>query len=101
LRVENIGLARWPAFGEAGTDKGAVHLASHLLRETEEEVDWDYGRARLPRDLEPGETADLELQVRLPATPGRYIIEFDMVAEHVTWFEDHGSGTLRHQIMVE
>jgi tRNA (mo5U34)-methyltransferase len=101
LHVENIGLARWPATGEKGTDKGAVHLGSHLLRDTEDEVDWDYGRARLPRDLEPGESADLELKVQLPETPGRYIVEFDMVAEHVTWFEDHGSGTLRHEIVVE
>jgi tRNA (mo5U34)-methyltransferase len=101
LQVENIGLARWPASGEERTGKGAVHLGSHLLRETEEEVDWDYGRARLPRDLEPGEIAELELKLRLPETPGRYIIEFDMVAEHVTWFEDHGSGTLRHEIVVE
>jgi tRNA (mo5U34)-methyltransferase len=101
LQVENIGLARWPASGDVGTDKGAVHLGSHLLRETEEEVDWDYGRARLPRDVEPGDTVDLELNVRLPETPGRYIVEFDMVAEHITWFEDHGSGTLRHGIVVE
>jgi tRNA (mo5U34)-methyltransferase len=101
LQVENIGLARWPASGEAVTDKGAIHLGSHLLRDTEEEVAWDYGRARLPRDLEPGETADLEVHVRLPDAPGRYIIEFDMVAEHVTWFEDHGSGTLRHEIVLE
>jgi tRNA (mo5U34)-methyltransferase len=101
FQVENIGLTRWPAFGDEGSDKGAVQLGSHLLMESEEEVDWDYGRARLPRDLEPGETADLELRVRLPATAGRYIVEFDMVAEHVTWFEDHGSGTLRHEIVVE
>jgi tRNA (mo5U34)-methyltransferase len=101
VQVGNIGLARWPASGEGGTDKGAVHLGSHLLRETEEEVEWDYGRARLPRDVEPGDTVDLELHVRLPEKSGRYIVEFDMVAEHVTWFEDHGSGTLRHEIVVE
>jgi hypothetical protein len=101
LRVENVGLARWPAAGEAATDKGAVYLGSHLLRDTEEEVDWDYGRARLPRDLEPGETADIEIKVRAPQTPGRYTVEFDMVVEHVAWFEDHGSGTLRHELVVE
>lgn len=101
LQVENVGLARWPVLGEQGTSKGAVHLGSHLLRQNEEEVEWDYGRARLPRDLEPGETADLALKLKLPETPGRYIVEFDMVAEHVTWFEDHGSGTLRHEIVVE
>jgi hypothetical protein len=101
LQAENVGLARWPASGDEGTDKGAVHLGSHLLTESEEEIDWDYGRARLPHDLEPGEAVDLELKVRLPGIPGKYIVEFDMVAEHVTWFEDHGSGTLRHEIVVD
>ncbi|MCA1607381.1 MAG: SAM-dependent methyltransferase, partial [Acidobacteria bacterium] len=61
----------------------------------------DYGRAHLPRDLEPGETATLEFKVRAPETLGRYIVEFDMVAEHIAWFEDHGSGTLRHELVVE
>ncbi|HEV7798756.1 MAG TPA: DUF1698 domain-containing protein [Pyrinomonadaceae bacterium] len=97
LRVENVGLARWPM----GVRKGSVSLGSHLLKTDEEEVDWDYGRARLPRDLEPGETAEIEFKVQAPTTPGKYIVEFDMVAEHVTWFEDHGSGTLRHELVVE
>lgn len=101
LRVENVGLARWPAAGENESETGAVSLGSHLLRSDEEEIDWDYGRARLPRDLEPGETASIEFKVHAPQTPGRYIVEFDMVAEHITWFEDHGSGTLRHQLVVE
>lgn len=101
LRVENVGLARWPNTGEAGTEKGAVFLGAHLLRTNEEEVAWDYGRARLPHDLEPGETAKVEIKLQAPVIAGRYIVEFDMVAEHVTWFEDHGSGTLRHQITVE
>jgi tRNA (mo5U34)-methyltransferase len=104
LRVENVGLARWPrwtAQGEADGGAGAVSLGSHLLRADEEEVDWDYGRARLPRDLEPGESVNLEFKVSAPETPGEYIVEFDMVAEHITWFEDHGSGTLRHKLVVE
>lgn len=101
LRVENVGLNRWAAAGDAATGAGAIYLGSHLLRATEEEVDWDYARAHLPRDLEPGETAEIELKVRLPKAPGRYILEFDIVAEHITWFEDHGSGTLRHALAVE
>ena len=101
VSVENVGLTRWPAAGDEATDRGAVHLGSHLLRDTEEEVQWDYGRAHLPRTLEPGGTVTLELTVRAPAAPGRYIVEFDMVAEHITWFEDHGAGTLRHELLVE
>ncbi|MCA1593934.1 MAG: hypothetical protein LC754_15045 [Acidobacteria bacterium] len=101
LRVENTGLATWHARGEAGTDKGAVLLGAHLLKSDEEEISWDYGRGRLPRDVPPGETASLDIRLRAPETPGSYIVEFDMVAEHITWFEDHGSGTLRHEIAVE
>lgn len=101
IRVENRGLACWPSAGEAADGKGAVTLGSHLLRKDEEEVDWDYGRAPLPRDLKPDETADIEFKVRAPEKPGRYIVEFDMVAEHVTWFEDHGSGTLRLELEVD
>jgi tRNA (mo5U34)-methyltransferase len=100
LRAENIGLARWPARGEPSDDRGAVHLGSHLLRSDEEEVEWDYARAHLPRDLEPGEAAPLSFKVRAPEAPGRYLVEFDMLAEHVAWFEDFGSGTLRHELLV-
>jgi len=101
LRVQNAGLARWSATGEAATGKGAVYLGSHLLLDTEDEVEWDYGRARLPKDLEPGDSAEIEFKVRAPQASGKYIVEFDMVAEHIAWFEDHGSGTLRHELIVE
>jgi tRNA (mo5U34)-methyltransferase len=101
LRVENIGMALWSANGDDVTGKGAVSLGSHLLKDTEDEVDWDYGRARLPEDLEPGSATQLEIKLRAPQKPGNYIVEFDMVAEHVAWFEDHGSGTLRHELIVK
>jgi tRNA (mo5U34)-methyltransferase len=100
LRVENTGLARWPSRGDGPDGRGAVHLGSHLLRADEEEVAWDYARADLPGDLEPGEAARVEINARAPAEPGRYVVEFDMVAEHVAWFEDFGSGTLRHELLV-
>lgn len=99
--VENIGLAHWPAASEKPGGAGMVSLGSHLLRADEEEVDWDYGRAALPRDLQPGESVSLEFKVQAPQTSGRYIVEFDMVVEHVTWFEDYGAGTLRHELIVE
>jgi tRNA (mo5U34)-methyltransferase len=101
LDVENRGLARWPARGEGPAGQGAVHLGAHLLREDEEELAWDFGRADLPRDLAPGDSARVEINLRAPAEPGRYVVEFDLVAEHVAWFEDFGSGTLRHALAVE
>ncbi|HVF56288.1 MAG TPA: DUF1698 domain-containing protein [Pyrinomonadaceae bacterium] len=101
IRVENAGLVRWPARGETETDRGAVHLGSHLLLADEEELAWDFGRARLPRDLGPGESASLDIRLRAPDAPGSFVVEFDMVVEHVAWFEDFGSGTLRHALIVE
>ena len=99
LRATNSGHASWPTIGAPET-KGIVRLGSHLLRANEEDVNWDGGRAILPRDLAPGETAEIEFVFRAPQQPGAYIIEFDMVAEHVTWFEDFGAGVLRHRFSV-
>lgn len=101
LRLENAGLTPWTARGEDETGKGAVQLGAHLLRSDEEELSWDYGRADLPRDLEPGEVESVSIALRAPVEPGRYIVEFDMVAEHIAWFEDFGSGTLRCELVVE
>ena len=99
VRATNSGRASWPATGEPG-EKGVVHLGAHLLRGDEEEVNWDYGRAALPRSLAPGESAEIEFISRAPDEPGAFIIEFDLVAEHVTWFEDFGPGVLRHSFTV-
>jgi len=100
VRATNVGLKSWPARGEGAEGRGAVHLGAHLLRADEGELDWDYGRAALPRDLAPGDSAVLTFAVTAPGEPGLYVVEFDLVAEHVAWFEDFGSGTLRHRLAV-
>jgi tRNA (mo5U34)-methyltransferase len=101
LRVENSGQKFWPARNDEPGSCGVVRLGSHLLRHNEEEVEWDYARAELPIDLEPGKTLQIKLTARAPTETGRYVVEFDMVAEHIAWFEDFGSGTLRHELSVE
>jgi hypothetical protein len=99
VRATNSGRARWPAVGAPET-RGIVRLGAHLLGADDEELNWDSGRAILPRHLAPGETAEIEFLLRAPDKSGDYIIEFDMVAEHVTWFEDFGAGVLRHKFSV-
>ena len=56
---------------------------------------------RLPENRRGQESAHVEIKARAPSEPGSYIVEFDMVAEHIAWFEDFGSGTLRHELRVE
>jgi tRNA (mo5U34)-methyltransferase len=101
VRVENTGLARWLAAGEPETEKGAVRLTAHLLDENEEELFRYYAGATLKRDLLPGEADTLEIIVRAPKDAARYMIEFDMLSEHLSWFDDLGSPTLKHELEVK
>jgi len=100
FQVKNTGLARWLAGGEAGTGKGAVRLGAHLLRDDEEEAVWDYGRGELVRDVVPGEVVRIETILQATDRPGRYCVEFDMMSEHLSWFEDLGSSSIRHDLHV-
>ena len=47
------------------------------------------GRTTIPHDLYPGEEAKLPLQITVPATPGEYVLEIDMV--------QGGRGLVRRQ----
>ena len=56
--------------------------------------------ARMPYDLEPGDTAGLTLQISAPETPGQYVLELDVVQEGAAWFGARGSKTLRAGVSV-
>jgi hypothetical protein len=101
VRAENTGLARWLREGEPETGRGAVHLAAHLLSADEEPLSWYHAGAYLPSDIAPGESALIEITLRAPDVAGEYLLEFDMVSEHLAWFEDLGSKVLRRSLPVE
>src|SRR4051812_14602538 len=71
VRATNAGRVSWPSSGEPET-KGVVRLGAHLLRADEQEVQWDGGRAALPRDLAPGENAEIDFEFQPPDKPGAY-----------------------------
>jgi tRNA (mo5U34)-methyltransferase len=100
VKVENSGAACWRSEGPEDCT-GVVRLGAHLLATNEEAVIWDYCRARLTRDLEPDESESVTIELRAPNEPGDYLVEFDMVLEHVSWFEDLGTQTVRHRIKVK
>ena len=52
-------------------------------------------RAPLPRDVPPGGTVEVEATVEVPAEPGRYIVELDLVAEEIAWFGQQESPTVQ------
>jgi tRNA (mo5U34)-methyltransferase len=100
ISAQNSGYARWLRGSEAGTQKGDVHLVAHLMDEKQSIVSWYEAGAFLPHDVEPNDTVELELVLRAPESAGLYLLQFDMVSEHLAWFEDLGSEVLMHQLIV-
>jgi len=78
-----------------------VHLVAHVLDEEHRVVSWYAAGAFLANDVEPNETVDLEIALRAPEARGNYVLQFDMVSEHLAWFEDLGSEVLRQQLIVD
>jgi len=83
-RVENTGHATWPRSSPDGF--GLVRLGAHLFTPDGASSILDYGRADLPRDLAPGASAVVTIELCAPDEPGNYRVELDMVREGVAWF---------------
>jgi SAM-dependent methyltransferase len=101
-RVANRGDTRWLA--TAVERPGWTRLGVHLYRAAGEPpgelVDFDWLRASIPRDLDPGEEASFDLELPAVEEPGDYRLVFDLVAEQVVWFAQRGSGTLEVPLRV-
>ena len=97
--VRNTGGAEWPAVGDA-EGRNAVRLRDRWLKTDGSIVRDEDASARIPFDMEPGDTAGLALNVSAPNEPGEYVLELDVVQEGVAWFGARGSQTLRVNVKV-
>jgi len=100
IRAENTGHARWLRGSETGTKTGDVHLVAHLLSANEEPISLYQAGAFLPHDIAPEENTEVKIALRAPDDAGNYLLVFDMVSEHLAWFEDLGSVVLKHELIV-
>lgn len=104
VRVRNTSDVLWPSRGGTAKDEAefsirvANHWRSRWLRRMQQ---FDDGRGELPMDLAPGEETDVGITVTAPSTPGRYLLEFDLVQEHVKWFAERGSKTRKIPVRVD
>ncbi len=98
--AENTGSTTWSRQGSGDEGIGAVKVGAHLFSAHDDELSWDYARATLDRDVAPGQRATVELEFETPSAPGSYRLEFDLVAEHVTWFENLGLPTVSRLLSV-
>ena len=97
VRVTNRGSVTWRHDIPAGRH---ICLGNHWLHEDGRRAIDEDGRARLPRPVEPGEAVEIALEIQAPGAPGRYLLEVDLVQEHVCWFHDRGSLVVRVPLQV-
>ena len=82
VRVTNLGQKTWAVNED-------FHLSYHWYDRERVQLE-EGGRTRLPRDLAHGESAVLLAEVRAPLREGPYLLVWDMVHEHTTWFTGQG-----------
>ena len=93
LTVKNISPMTWPSKPD-NQGRYAVNLSYHWLNRKGEAVVFDGLRTPLPRDLKPGESADLKAAIQAPAISGRYLLEVTLVQERSAWFPEKGGAKL-------
>jgi hypothetical protein len=100
VTVKNTSGSVWPALTR-NDSRFRVRLGNHWFDESGKTFALDDGRSELPFDVKPGEQVLMQLAVRPPNKPGRYVLEIDMLQEKVTWFSQKGSKTLRTKVRVD
>ena len=104
LHVKNTSDVFWWLRGGETNDrkdnKFYLAAASRWLDKDGKHTDEIEGHNGIPRDLKPGDEAQMTIHITAPKDPGEYILEVDMVQEGVTWFSDKGSSTTRTKVTV-
>jgi hypothetical protein len=98
VTVENSGRIPWEHRGLR-----PVSLSYHWIEATTGAVARFEGRrSLLPRAVAPGASVELLATLQAPARPGRYILVWDMVREHIGrgWFSQMGVAPARVQVEV-
>jgi LCP family protein required for cell wall assembly len=86
VTVRNSGFLKWSTEGN-----NKVRLGTHWInRDTQDVVIWDGDRGLLTEDISHDEETVVEIIMKAPTTPGRYILQYDMVYEGITWFSEKG-----------
>jgi hypothetical protein len=92
VRVTNAGDTRWPW----GLDQDPqIRVAYHWRHADCELLTYEGLRSPFPVPIGPGETAVVPVWLDAPADPGTYLLDIDLVHEHVRWFDDPLTVELR------
>lgn len=99
--VRNIGAQTIPSLSARSDGSLRVHASYHWRSGDQKVVVWDGVLTPLDADLRVGAEQALNLSVRAPATPGKYILEIDLLQTGAFWFGGVGSQTASMVIEVK
>ena len=95
VHIRNAGAGLFPSKPSAPGLRDEVRLSYHIFNANDHAtILYDGLRAVLPADLPAGAAVDLPIEVKLPESPGAYLIVFDLVHEDIAWFETRHSPVL-------
>lgn len=99
VRIKNTSAISWPPTYHSGL----VLIGRWLNREGEAhgEECRPNGCADLQETIPPGGSAELSLELNIPDTAGRRILNIDMVEDGIAWFSEHGSDAWRKTVYVK
>lgn len=83
------------------TNDQPLFIAYHWYTETGTTYEFDSKRTTLRKAIPPGESLCSEIQVIIPDTPGRYLLEPTLVLEGNFWLEEEKLSVKRVPITVE
>jgi SAM-dependent methyltransferase len=89
IQIRNTGDTLWLAGSEPRS--GIVMPAIRIIDGKNAVISEVHGEPLLPHAVAPGETIMVRVSVRVPSRPGPYTLKFDLVAQHISWFEQHGT----------
>ncbi len=104
VKVKNASdVVWWQRGGETNDrsdNKFYIAVGNHWLDKDGKRTADPEGHNGIPKDLKPGEEAQMTLLITAPSQPGEYTIELDMVQEGVAWFGDKGSPTTKARVTI-
>ena len=87
LHIRNNGWDTWHSDAHP-----PVLVSYHWIDRARRTVVRDGVRSSLPHPLRPGESTIVDVTVVAPSQAGRYLLQFDVVHEGVTWFSEVGQA---------
>ena len=96
VQLRNTSIVAWQMDGAQ-----PVRLSYHWVdATTNTTVVLNGWRTDLPADLQPDETVQLDARVIAPPQAGKYVLQWDVLQEHVSWFSTYNNPTANVSVAV-